>query len=148
MPLPAFTNLGFLPAGVHEATLAEVAERFDSLNASSRRAFLWSQLQKYLKDVRATGLVHEVILDGSFVSNSENPGDIDLILVTPLGATLPQVMDDDTYQVLSRQRVSATLEFDVLVGEEASPFLGELIDFFQQVRHNPGVRKGLVRIRL
>jgi hypothetical protein len=96
----------------------------------------------------ATGLVEDVILDGSFVSSTENPGDVDLILVTPKGMKLPLTMDDNTYTVISRQRVSATLEFDALLAEGDSPFLGELVDFFQQVRDNRDVRKGLVRIRL
>lgn len=148
MPLPALTESGVLPPGVFDATLLEVEERFSSTNLRSRRAYLWPILLNYLSEVRATGLFDSAILAGSFVSDTENPGDVDLILVLPEGKQLSERLDDPVYELVSRRRASANLEFDVLTVDYLSSDYEDLIDFFQRSRSNPTLRKGVVRILL
>lgn len=98
--------------------------------------------------VHSTGLVSAVIVDGSFVTRKHDPGDIDLVLVLPsnhdLGADLPPI----AYNVLSRRRVRRRYGFDILFALEEAPEYRQYTDFFQQVRDQPYLRKGMLRIRL
>ncbi len=81
MPIPEIDETGFLPEGVHQATLEEVREPFGRFQRTDRRPVLFSQLSLFLAEVRASGLVEAVIVDGSFVTAKDEPSDIDLILV-------------------------------------------------------------------
>ena len=81
MPIPELNENGFLPEGVHEASLEEVRERFGRFQRTDRRPALFAKLSLFLAEVRASGLVVAVILDGSFVTAKDEPSDIDLILV-------------------------------------------------------------------
>src|SRR6266550_4310222 len=85
MPIPDLNEDGFLPEGVHEASLEEVQERFGRLQRTDRRPTLFTKLALFLAEVRASGLVEAVIVDGSFVTAKDEPSDIDLILVLGRG---------------------------------------------------------------
>jgi hypothetical protein len=80
MPIPEMNEAGLLPEGVHEATLEEVRERFGRFQRTDRRPALFTKLSTHLAEVRASGFVEAVILDGSFVTAKDEPSDIDLIL--------------------------------------------------------------------
>ena len=81
MPIPEMDETGFLPEGVHEATLEEVRQRFGRFQRTDRRPALFATLSIFLAEVRASGFVEAVILDGSFVTAKDEPSDVDLILV-------------------------------------------------------------------
>jgi hypothetical protein len=82
--LPALDNRGFLPEGVHLATLAEIRVSF-STNAI--RAHLLSEFHRFLGDHLiglAAGL--DLYICGSFLSDKAMPGDIDCTIEIPLAA--------------------------------------------------------------
>src|SRR4051794_25704968 len=81
MPIPELNEAGFLPEGIHEASLEEVRERFGRFQRTDRRPDLFTKLSLFLAGVRASGLVEAVVVDGSFVTAKDEPSDIDLILV-------------------------------------------------------------------
>ncbi len=81
MPIPELNQDGFLPEGIHAASLEEVRERFGRFQRTDRRPALFAKLSTYMAEVRASGLVVAVIVDGSFVTAKDEPSDIDLILV-------------------------------------------------------------------
>ncbi len=80
MPLPAFREDGWLPEGHHAATWQEVALRLGG-EAGSRRAAIFSSLLRWRDAVVVKGMAGLVILDGSFVSSKEAPGDFDLFFL-------------------------------------------------------------------
>jgi hypothetical protein len=65
---------GYLPPGVHEATLAELVNAF---GWNSRRRELLAGLRKGLSFLKHAGC-RRVFVNGSFVTSKENPGDIDV----------------------------------------------------------------------
>ena len=67
------SRTGYLPAGVHRLTVSEVARLF-AWNA--RRQFLFDGLSRALSNLQFAGC-RAVIVDGSFVTTKEEPGDWD-----------------------------------------------------------------------
>lgn len=79
-----FDERGLLPAGVHEAGVDEVDERFTRFQRSDRRIKLFGKLRDYLEAVKKAECGIAVILNGSCVMGCvDEPEDIDLILVLP-----------------------------------------------------------------
>ncbi len=71
--IPPLNKNGLLPEGVHDCTLQEVAERFGSFQGSDRRPELWVRLIEFVREVKASSLVEEILLDGSFVTAQPDP---------------------------------------------------------------------------
>ena len=76
--IPPFTDLGKLPPGVHPATLAQVAARLGT-GSELRRAQVQS-LQWMIDLARRAG-VSRIILNGSFVTDTMEPNDVDCVLL-------------------------------------------------------------------
>ena len=68
---------GYLPPGVHTTTLDEFQQRF---GFSAGRQTLLQNLQELINIASRAGALR-IFIDGSFVTDKENPGDIDAILV-------------------------------------------------------------------
>lgn len=79
MPLPEFNEFGDLPAGVHPASFSEVVMRF-GVGTAQRKA-VTDRLQRVYKLAEATGHLDRMLLFGSYVTDVEQPNDVDLILV-------------------------------------------------------------------
>ncbi len=77
--LPAFTEHGVLPVGVHLATEEEVFARFAT--ASARRQWLGERLRDVLTTAKTTGKLHRLMLWGSFITAKPAPNDLDLLLI-------------------------------------------------------------------
>jgi hypothetical protein len=76
--IPAFDAEGFLPPGVHQATLAEIRDRFGG-PSGIRRAQMESV--GWLIDLAARAGVARIVLNGSFVTNIIEPNDVDCVLL-------------------------------------------------------------------
>jgi hypothetical protein len=79
--IPAFTEQGFLPPGVYQATLDEFKERFVVFQRSDRRFRLFVQLEKLLDQAAQARIVKRILIAGSFVSAKPEPNDFDCIVV-------------------------------------------------------------------
>lgn len=145
--IPPLDGDGFLPVGLFECSLEELRERFGRFQRSDRRINLATNLTIYLRELRETGKVAWVCVDGSFVSAKEEPGDIDLIVVLATGAALPSPMNPFDYAALSSKRVKRRLGFDVFVAAEGTQALAGYLDFFAQRSDNSGRSKGLLKVR-
>ena len=77
--LPAFTEQGVLPVGVHQAPEEEIFARFAT--SSARRQWLGERLREVLTTAKATGQLQRLILWGSFVTAKPAPNDLDLLLI-------------------------------------------------------------------
>src|SRR5207302_7617066 len=116
--IPAFDEHGFLPAGVHESSLAEVESRFGAFQGTERRPMLFAKLAAFLAEVRAAKIIASVVVDGSFVTATAAPNDIDMILVVLAGHDFEADLSPSAYNVLSRRRVRRRFGFDLLVALE------------------------------
>ena len=79
MPLPALTEIGDLPPGVHAASLREIVDRFGS--GTPTRKVVAMRLARVYRLALATGQVGRFIVFGSFVSAKREPNDVDIFLL-------------------------------------------------------------------
>ena len=71
-----------LAPGFHAFTFEQLAAVFiEPFARPERRRYLLGRLEAYLREVQALGIGYELWIDGSFATEKEEPGDIDLLFV-------------------------------------------------------------------
>ena len=148
MPIPPFTADGLLPEGVHACSLSEVRERFGLFQGTDRRPALLGRLLEFLKEAGESAVVDAVYVDGSFVTASALPNDIDLIVLVRADLDLTADLLPAGYNVISRSRVRKRFGFDIVAVRAGTLEVDEAVSFFQQVRGQPQNRKGILRLTL
>lgn len=148
MPIPSLTTYGFLPVGIHECTLEEIGSEFGQFRSSNRRCELYDKLIDFLAEAHAAGQIMAVIVNGSFVSSKEEPGDIDLIVILSASHDFSAQIRPFEYNILSRRQVRKRYGLDVLVAQTGQTELDEYIEFFAQVRGAPDQTKGMLKVVL
>ena len=146
--IPPFDEYGRLPDGIHDCTLEEAAERFGAFQHSERRPQLWARFTEFIGEAKACDLVEALLVDGSFVTANTDPSDVDLVLVVSPSHDFSADLPLAQYNLLAQQRVRRRFGFDIVVVKNGSENLEQAIAFFQQVKQRPGVKKGILRIKL
>ena len=101
-----------------------------------------------MQEIRATGLLKAILIDGSFVTHKQDPEDIDLIFVFPEDFDESAELLPFQYNSLSRKRLRIRYGFDVVVVLENKEEYQKSVQFFSQVRNHTALKKGLLRIQL
>jgi hypothetical protein len=78
--IPPLNEHGYLPAGVHPATLEEVIERFGY--GSEQREAEADSLRWLVPLCRQIGIT-KLLINGSFVTGAAEPNDVDCVLLLP-----------------------------------------------------------------
>ena len=130
--IPPFDEHGYLPPGVHPATLDEIEARFGR-ESELRRVQMESL--RWLVDLALRAGVARVVINGSFVTEAFEPNDVDCVLL--IGVGFPQDKAAET-ELLARLPF---LEIN-LVNQADFDFLVE--QFFATDRHL--VPKGMVEV--
>ena len=146
--IPPFNENGCLLDGLHDCTLQQAGERFGAFQASDRRPELWTRFTEFMREATACQWMEAVLLDGSFVTAKPDPNDLDLVLVVAASHDFSAELSPAQYNLLSQQRVRRRFGFDILVVKSGSRDLEEAIAFFQPVKQRPGMKKGVLRIKL
>ena len=113
--IPYLTENGYLPAGVHIATVEEIAERF-GYQSELRRVEMESL--RWLVDLAWRAGAVRIIVNGSFVSDVLEPNDVDCVLLTPSGFPLDSVAEKELLEGLPFVTLHLGEEdvFDLFVG--------------------------------
>src|SRR5439155_24860962 len=82
--IPAFNDEGYLPPGIHRATLEEIAARFGQ-ESELRRVQMESLV--WLVDLAKRAGVQRMVVNGSFVTEALEPNDVDCVLL--IGVDFP-----------------------------------------------------------
>jgi hypothetical protein len=98
--------------------------------------------------MRSSRLFEKLLVDGSFVTATLAPNDIDLIAVLRPGHDFERDLLVSEYALLSRTLLRRRFGFDVVVAEEDSSLYKTYVEFFSRVREAPDARKGLLRLHL
>ena len=78
--IPEFNNYGNLPAGIYKSSISSIEKIFGE--NSEKRILLFNNFRKFLKLLFPfKKKIKRLILDGSFVTSKESPGDIDCIMI-------------------------------------------------------------------
>jgi len=105
-------------------------------------------LEAFLAEVKASGIVRAVIVNGSFVTGQEAPNDVDLLLVLSAGHDFRADLGPAQYMVVNRRRVRRVYGLDIFVVQEDSADYAALVRLFQRVRLQPQLTKGILRLEL
>ena len=91
--IPDFNKHGNLPAGIYKESIDDI-EKWFGLN-SKKRISLFSTFNNFLELIMPFKTnIKQIILDGSFVTTKENPGDIDcIILIKNNTRFTPEIVD-------------------------------------------------------
>ena len=89
MPLPAITETGDLPQGVHRASLEEALSQFGE--ATIQRRLVGMRLRRVYDLAVTTRQVKRFIVFGSFVTAKREPNDVDVFLLMDDAFELSQV---------------------------------------------------------
>jgi len=130
--IPPFDKHGYLPPGIHAATLDEVETRF-GCDSELRRAQMES-LRWLLCLARRAG-VTRLIINGSFVTDVIEPNDVDCVLLIETGFPQDQAAEAELVAGLPFLELSLVnqADFNALVNE-----------FFATDRYS--VTKGMVEV--
>jgi hypothetical protein len=82
--IPPVGNSGYLPPGVHPATLAEVEDRFGRTSELRR---VQMESVRWMIDLAKRAGVQRIVLNGSFVTDIIEPNDVDCVLL--MGSDFP-----------------------------------------------------------
>jgi hypothetical protein len=154
MPIPPLQS-NFLPIGVHECTIEELVS--SPFCSNERRRELVQKLTSYITNLHRVGITGWIILDGSFVTSKELPGDIDIILVLvenqQYSISTPVSQIDQT--LLKTEYVKKNFELHLFVGFTDSgsesgldDIANGMVEFFKGVRNNPTTKKGLLKVKI
>jgi hypothetical protein len=80
--IPPFNDIGFLPPGVHPATLDEIELRF---GGQSEIRAVQMQSIRWMAELATRAGVLRIVLNGSFVTDIIEPNDVDCVLLVGRG---------------------------------------------------------------
>ena len=112
MAIPAFRSDNWLPEGHHAATWEEIAVTFGGA-ADSRRRGVLNRLLAWRDAVRAKGLSGRIVLNGSFISAKESPGDFDLLFLYDEASEAIVQSDAEALALIDPMRCKAAFGGDV-----------------------------------
>ncbi len=77
-----FDSIGYLPAGIHDFTVEEVRGNFvDAFPHSSTRDQIFAGFVQHRAALAVLLGGFEQVLDGSFVTTKNDPGDVDCVII-------------------------------------------------------------------
>ncbi len=143
MKIPALQTDGLLPPGLYLAGLQEIEERFGK--STRKRAMLYSRLKMFVILAQHCG-ASRVFVNGSFVTQKPEPGDIDVVIW--LGKEFLQMLLEKDSQALLLQQMFLRRkpEEAFLVTDQQG--WDEWFEFFSVFKSNPKQRKGLIEVKL
>ena len=147
--IPGLNEEGLLPPGIHDCTLDEVGMVFGRFQKTEQRVKLYQLLRAFVRVAKATPKVLAVLVDGSFVTSKEMPGDIDVMLLVPAGHDWGAELKPFEYNLFSKKRVQKGYGFDlVAIASEGSDGYQRYLTFLQQVKGDSSRQKGILRVVL
>lgn len=132
--IPPFDDNGYLPPGVHPATLDEIKGRFGS--ESELRRVQMESLKWLVELARRTGVIR-LVINGSFTTDLLEPNDVDCVLLIEDG--FPKDADAEAELVAGLP----FLEINLTAQEDFDLFVER---FFATDRRS--VNKGMVEVVL
>jgi len=80
--IPEFDDEGYLPAGIHPATMEEIGQRFGQ-DSEMRRVQMESLI--WMVQLARSAGVERIVVNGSFTTDKLEPNDVDCVLLIGIG---------------------------------------------------------------
>lgn len=143
--IPEFTEDGFLPEGIHRATLSEFEERFVVSPGSFQRRKVFRYLRDLVKEATNSGIVKRLLVGGSFVTAKSEPNDFDCVIVLDR-SVFGRALRPFEYRLASKKLARRAFKGDAIPVVEGTAAFRRHVEFFQSTRG--GLRVGMVAIEL
>jgi len=144
MSIPQFDSNGVLPLGIYETKIDEIKEYFCSFGNKELRQNLFNTFEKYLNELKKHNTEYEIYVDGSFVTNKHEPGDIDILLFFNV-----EYNNKEWLTLINEDYINIKYKgVQVLTAFLNSDSKDLTLDFAHDCENISGVRKGLVRVIL
>jgi hypothetical protein len=148
LAIPQLQPNGLLPPGVYECTIDEIRERFGVFRGSDRRPDLFRDLASYVRELQSADIAKHIVINGSFVTATDSPNDIDVLLVLKDDFPHLGVLPPYQYNAKSRKFVRRHYRLDFFYGFEGDPSFTEIMALFSKVKDEPTLEKGILLVRL
>lgn len=145
---------GVLPEGVHVCSMDEVERAFGRFQRTDRRQQLTATLRRYVEAAQKADTSKAVVIDGSYVTAKDEPGDIDVMLVLKTETNLTEDLSPSEYNVQSKRMVRRLYGFDLFAAVDGSAQYADTVDFLSDMKatepnpYTSRTRKGIVRVEL
>jgi len=142
-----------LPEGVYDCTLNELKGIFSNIPNNIIRTDLYNRLLKYIDQVNKADLpCRNLLIDGSFVTQKQEPSDIDLALVLDFDESLictPIQYSQDYIDVMHKDNVKSKYGFQIFPVFSESSGYDDIVKFFKGMKPpNQEVTKGILRVKI
>jgi hypothetical protein len=144
--IPDFDDSGNLPPGVHGATWDEIVQRF---GWTTRRRELLDGFRAALEPLREAGC-RRVFVNGSFVTDKEEPGDID-VAWDPMDVDVDRLLEvEPVFGDFSDGRAAQEVKFgcEFFPSSFAADLVGNTFLEFFQIDKETESQKGIVALDL
>ncbi len=131
--IPGFNAVGYLPPGIHPATLSEIEARF-GLESELRRVQMESL--RWMVDLAWKAGAQRIIVNGSFVTHKDEPNDVDCVLL---------IDDNYPHDLAANEALLEGLPFLTIELANSKQFVEFTREFFGTDRS--GVPKGLIEVQ-
>jgi hypothetical protein len=138
---PVFDEAGFIPP-IQICTEAEVVRWF---GVSDHRSRLIDRIREWIRLARAVR-ARRLLLDGSFVTKKEEPGDVDAVMLLP-GDFREQLRTGDSNAARLRDMFRTREPKELFAAEDEEDWW-EWFGFFSRTREANGRYKGLIEVVL
>ena len=112
---------------------------------NSRRAYLTASLTHLRDALQAVGITGTILLDGSYISEKQEPGDFDLLLIGPADIQVRKDLEPNLASLLDAGSAEAQ-GYSLFFIAETSP-VRDLLSTLWDVSKE-GIAKGIVEITL
>lgn len=146
--IPNFNKHGLLPVGIFECTIEEIMNEFIGPprfeNPSNKRKILLNRLQEFVDFASKIPVVISIYVDGSFVTNKEEPGDVDVLIeiLDPLKCSIP----DQHQKPLAQLRKAWQPDIHAFLywpGLQEDNSKKDFLDFFMTLRPQEAKQRGV-----
>jgi len=134
MKLPSFNKNGILPRGVYECQFSEAK---NLLVRNEKRKSLWDKFEQFLNWIRPMNFFEYVYIDGSYITDKEEPNDIDIVL--EINNSFSSEISSVDRKVFDHNYVLNNFSLDAYI----SPSKNNFSEFFQYVGVKEGLSRGL-----
>jgi hypothetical protein len=132
--IPSFNELGYLPPGVHPATLDEVDVHF---GRSSELRRVQMESVRWMVDMAIQAGAARIVLNGSFVTDIMEPNDVDCVLLVGPGYPADAAIEEELESGIP------FLDIAIVGQTDFDRFIARI---FSADRH--GILKGMIEVVL
>lgn len=148
MPIPEFNSDGLLPEGIFTCSLEEIEQHFGRFRGTDRRPNLTVKLIEYMRELRAANIAKSIIINGSYITDIDQPNDIDVLLILKDDVNLSEPFPPYVKNTYNNTYIKKYFQLDFKVGFENHPSTDEIIALYSKVKGQPDKQKGLLKIIL